>query len=153
MGVVVVVVAEAALCDLEVEEPPDAGGTTDARRGAAYFGGVFEPTFADPLFQGEQVGVGAADEFSSAGVVSAGAGLGCHDHGEDAVGEGDVCGPAAVLGDLDAGGVFVDGVEDFFSDVVAVQPGGQHMVEPGIGDRVDGSGSTGPATEPPSPRT
>ena len=137
VGVVVVVVGEAAFCDLEVEEPSGAGGGEDALRGSPYFSGVFEPACSDPLFQGEQVGLGAGDEFGSAGVVSAGAGVGCHDHGAGAVGEGDVCGPAAVLGYLDPGGVFVDGFEGFFGDVVAVQPGGEQMVEPGGGDRVD----------------
>ena len=44
---------------------------------------------------------------------------------------------AAVLGCLDPGGVVVDGFEGFFGDVVAVQPGGEQVVEPGVGDRVD----------------
>ena len=44
---------------------------------------------------------------------------------------------AAVLGDLDPGGVAVDGPEGLRGNVVAAQPGCEHMVEPRSGDRFD----------------
>jgi hypothetical protein len=103
----------------------------------AYFGGVFQPAVPDAAFRGEQVGLGAGDEFGSGGVVAAGAGVGLDDHGAGPVGQGDVCGAAAVLGDVDPGGVVVDGFEGLATCAVAAQPGGQQMVEPGGGDRGD----------------
>ncbi len=54
--------------------------------------------------------------------VAAGAGSGLDGYGAGPVGEGDVCGAAAVLGDLDPVGVFVDGREGFFGGAVAAQP-------------------------------
>ena len=135
-GVVVVVVGEAARCDLDVEEPPDAGGAEDALRGSSDLCGVFEAAVSHPALQGQQVGLRAGDDLGSAGVVSPGAGVGLDDHGACAVGEGDVSGPAAVLGHLDPGGVVVDGFEGLATGAVAAQPRRQHVVEPGCGDRV-----------------
>ena len=132
-GVLVVVVDEAAGADLNVEEPPDARGAEDALGGSPDLGWVFEPAVTDPAFQGQQIGLGAGDELGGAQGVSSGSGVGFHHHGAGPVAEDDVCGPAAMLGDLDAGGVIVDGFEGFTTDAVTVQPGGQHVIKPGVG--------------------
>ena len=64
-------VEEAALVDLDVEEVPDAGGSKDALGGPTDLAGVDESPGADPLFEGQQLGLGAGDEFGGAQRVAA----------------------------------------------------------------------------------
>ncbi len=110
-GVLVVVVDEASGADVEVEEPSGAAVGEDALRGPPDLRGVLEPFCADAALQREQFGFCGVGGLRGAGCVAAGAGSGLDGYGAGPVGEGDVCGAAAVLGDLDPVGVFVDGRE------------------------------------------
>ena len=149
-------VDEAALGDLDVEELPDAGWSEDALRGAADAAGVDEPAGADAVFEGQQLGLGAGDELGGAqrvAVVAFGAG---DDDGAAPVGQGDVAGgavggghglPHRVGGDRRG--------ERFSAGRVAVQAGGDQVVEAVTGDDVDVVGRdqapVGDDTDPPDP--
>ena len=95
--------------------------------------GSLRTAVADAALQGQQLGLRGGGDLGGARRVAAGAGVGGDHYGAGAVGEGGLCGAAAVLGDLDPGGVVVDGFEGLAADAVSAQPRCEHVVEPGAG--------------------
>ena len=97
-GGFVVVVDEAALGDVDVEEAGDRGGSEDALGGPADLAGVDELAVTHPPLQREQFGFGAGDELGGAHRVAVPAFDAGDDDGATSVGEGDVAGGGVCLG-------------------------------------------------------